>query len=333
MNPSRRLLAAVAFLGSILVIGTLGYMLIEGAVFSDALYMTVITISTVGYSEVFPLSGAGRIYTSALIVGGVGAALYTAAIGLEIVIERLLGGERRRRKMARVISALDDHVIVCGFGRVGRTVWQALERAGTPSVIVEIDAVLVDLAENEGALVLEGDATTDAALEQAGIDRARALIACVMSDADNLVIVLSAKNRCSDLRVIARASEVASESKLTLAGADRVVAPQRVGAERLAALAAQPRIDEFVDLVLHGKLVSLRIEEFTVRPGAELAGETLRGAEVRRKTGALVLAVEDARGIVQFNPDPDLSLLPGHTIIGMGTESQLMSLAEIVSEA
>jgi voltage-gated potassium channel len=161
------------------------------------------------------------------------------------------------------------------------------------------------------------------------VDRARALVACVQSDADNLSIVLSARHRKPDLRIIARASESAVEPKLRLAGADRVVVPQQVGAQRLAALAGQPRLDEFVDIVLHGKLVELRIEEFTVGGEAALAGSTLRSSEIRSRSGALVLAVEDARGRLLFNPDPGSVFRPGQTFIGMGTEPQLERLREL----
>jgi len=326
VTGERRLAAALALLGFIIVGGTIGYMVVADAAFGVALYMTVITISTVGYNETIPLDGAGRLFTGILIVVGVGSALYTAGIALEIGLERIVGGDWRRRRMSREIAGIRDHVIVCGFGRVGRNTWTELKAEDTQAVVIERDAGLIAEAEALGALVVPGDATKDATLSAAGIDRARALIACVQLDADNLVIVLSAKTRNPQLRVVARASEADSEEKLRLAGADRVVLPQKVGAQRLAALAGRPHLDEFVDLVLHGKLVELRIEEFAVESRSPLIGSTLRSSDIRGRSGALVLALEDLSGRLVFNPDPGMTFRPSQAFICLGTESQLERL-------
>jgi voltage-gated potassium channel len=331
VSRERRLAAALALLGLIIALGTAAYVAFEDAALSDALYMTVITITTVGYSEVIPLAGTGRLLTGILIVVGVGSALYTAGIALEIGLERIVGGDWRRRRMSREIAGIRDHVIVCGFGRVGRNTWIELKAEDTPTVVIERDPELVSAAEAMGALVVAGDATKDEALAAAGIDRARALIACVQLDADNLVIVLSAKTRHPRLRVVARAAEPDSEEKLRLAGADRVVLPQKVGAQRLAALAGRAHLDEFVDLVLHGKLVELRIEEFTVGDDSPLVGATLRGSDIRGRSGALVLALEDLGGRLVFNPDPGMTFRPHQSFMGMGTESQLERLRSLTA--
>jgi voltage-gated potassium channel len=328
MTRERRLAASVAILAATTVLGTIGYVLIEGAPFLDALFMTVITISTVGFREVFDLSVAGQVLTVAVIIVGVGAGLYTAATALELGLERFIGGERERRRMGKEISSLEGHVILCGFGRVGRNTWTELQETGTPTVVVEVDPELTEEARRAGALVVTGDATADATLAAAGIDRARALVACVRSDADNLVIVLSARHRRRDLLVVARAAEIASEHKLRLAGADRVVVPQMVGAERLAALATRPRLDEFVDLFLHGKLVELQIEEFAVGKDSVLVGTLLRDSRIREDTGAMVLAIETPAGHLTFNPPPETPIQPGHTLIGMGSQGQLDALRE-----
>lgn len=329
MSRERRLAAALALLGLIILLGTTAYVVVEGATVADALYMTIITISTVGYAEVFPLDGGGRLLTGILIVVGVGSALYTAGIALEIGLERIVGGDWRRRRMSKEIAGISDHVIVCGFGRVGRNTWTELRAEDTPTVVIERDPDLIASAAALGALVVAGDATKDEALVAAGIDRARALIACVQLDADNLVIVLSARNRNPRLRVVARAAEADSEEKLRLAGADRVVVPQKVGAQRLAALAGRAHLDEFVDLVLHGKLVELRIEEFTVEADSPLVGATLRGSDIRGRSGALVLALEDLSGRLVFNPDPGMTFRPAQAFICMGTESQLERLRDL----
>ena len=329
MSQNRRLAAAIGLLTTVWALGTLGYILIEQADPLDSVYMTLITISTVGFQEVFDLSTAGRLFTIVVILLGVGAALYTAATALELGVERFLGGGWRKRRMQKDISKVSDHVIVCGFGRVGSQVWRALEDEGTPSVVIEADEAVFERASQEGVLMVTGDATHDDVLEAAGIDRARSLVACVRSDADNLVIVLSAKTRRPALSIIARASELASEQKLKLAGADRVVAPQVVGAQRLAALASQPQLEEFVDLILHGKLVELRIEEIGVGRGAKFVGLLLRESAIRERTGALVLAVEDEHGHLIFNPDPAHRFAVGQTLIGMGNPEQLEHLRQL----
>ena len=326
MTRERRLAASLAVLVLVTIGGAVGYRIIEGAPFGDALYMTVLTISTVGFQEVFPLSTAGRALTAGLIVVGVGAALYTAATALEIALERFIGGELRERRMNREIDRLHDHVIVCGFGRVGRNVWRALGEENISAVVIEADPDAVTIALDDGALIVQGDATHDQTLDAAGIERARALIACVRSDSDNLVIVLSAKSRRADLSVIARANEVEAREKLRLAGADRVVSPQLVGAHRMAALAAEPRLDEFVDVILHGRLMELRIEGIEVDPRSPLAGKSLRESAIREESGALVLAVETPGGDLQFNPDPELLLRSGCMIVAIGTSDQVEAL-------
>jgi len=326
MTRERRLAASLIILILITLGGAIGYVIIEGAEFGDSLYMTVITISTVGFEELFPLSVPGRIFTVGLIVVGVGSALYTAGMALEIGIERYLGGEIQRKRMTREIDTLSDHVIVAGFGRVGSHTWRSLHEEGIRSVVIETDPDALETAFTSGALVAEGDATRNDVLEAAGIHRARALIACVREDADNLVIVLSAKSLRSELPVIARANEFEAREKLRLAGADRVVSPQLVGAHRLAALAAEPRLDEFVDVILHGKLMELRIEGFEIDDRSKLSGRTLRETDIRSISGAQVLALESPGGDIVFNPDPEVMIRPGHTLIAIGSSEQVERL-------
>jgi voltage-gated potassium channel len=326
MTRERRLLASLTILVLITFGGALGFVIIEGANLGDALYMTVLTISTVGFEEVFPLSTTGRLLATGIIVVGVGTALYTAGTALEIGLERFLGGEIRRRRMTRDIDSLTDHVIVAGFGRVGSHTWESLNNENIPSVVIESEPTAVDDAIGAGALVVEGDATRNEVLEAAGIERARALIACVREDSDNLVIVLSAKNRRRDLPVISRANEPQSRDKLRLAGADRVVSPPLVGAHRLAALAAEPRLDEFVDVILHGKLMELRIEGFEIGERSVLSGQLLSEADIRSMSGAQVLALEAPGGDIVLNPEPSTMIRPGHNLIAIGTSEQVERL-------
>lgn len=301
-------------------------MVIENARPLDAVYMVVITLSTVGYAELFPLSDLGRVFTIALITTGVGAALLTATSALEVGIDNL-AGRRTRQKMEATVSKIRDHFILCGYGRVGRGTYERLRASQASVVVIEDRAEAAEEARQAGALVVEGDATTNRVLEEAGIHRARALIACVEEDSDNLVIVLSAKALNPGLWVVARASVEESYEKLVLAGADRVVAVQRVGAHRLAALALGSAMAEFLDLVVEGGLVELQIHTFDIEGSSPFVGVSLKESGIREQSGALILAIEDAQGDLALNPDPEVVIEPGQVLYGIGTEDQLYRLS------
>jgi voltage-gated potassium channel len=332
MKGITRVRVAAAILTTVIVAGTVGFMIIEQASLLDAFFMTMITISTVGYSEVFPLSGAGELFTVALIVLGVGTLFYTAGAALEAAFENL-SGRRGQTRMARTIEQLDGHYIICGFGRVGSATWELMRDRGAPVLVVEGDPIAAQRARDAGALVLEMDATHNETLEEAGIARATALIACVTADSDNLVIVLSAKALCPDLLVIARAAESESERKLFLAGADRVVAPQRVGAHRLASMAFQPELADFVDLVLQGNHVEFRVQQMLIGDECSLVGMSLREAGIRQRSGAMILAVQDESRRLYLNPDPDLVITPGQVMVGIGTNDQIDRLTVLMAGA
>ncbi|MDH3397018.1 MAG: potassium channel protein, partial [Acidimicrobiia bacterium] len=319
-------------LGTVVVVGTLGFVLIENAPLLDSFFMTMITISTVGYSEVFPLSQTGELFTVGLIVVGVGTLFYTAGAALEAAFENL-SGRRGLTRMTRTIERLTDHHIICGFGRVGSATWELMEGRGASILVVEGDPIAAQEAREAGALVLENDATHNETLVEAGIEKARSLIACVTADSDNLVIVLSAKALCPDLLVIARAAESESERKLYLAGADRVVAPQRVGAHRLASMAFQPELADFVDLVLQGNHVEFRVQQMQIHEDCVLAGMSLREAAIRQRSGAMILAVEDESRRLYLNPDPDLIITPGQVMVGIGTNDQIEKLTMLMTGA
>lgn len=331
MKGLTRLRVAAAILGTVIAAGTAGFMLIEKANFLDSFFMTMITISTVGYSEVFPLSPAGELFTVVLIVVGVGTLFYTAGAALETAFENL-SGRRGTTKMTRTIERLSDHYIICGFGRVGSATWELMVGRGAEVLVIEGDPATAQEAREAGALVLEEDATHNDALVDAGIDRARSLIACVTADSDNLVIVLSAKALRPDLLVIARAAESESERKLYLAGADRVVAPQRVGAHRLASMAFQPELADFVDLVLQGNHVEFRVQQIQIHADCILAGMSLREAAIRQRSGAMILAVEDESHHLYLNPDPDLIITPGQVMVGIGTHDQIEKLTLLMTK-
>jgi voltage-gated potassium channel len=328
VNPRRRILFGFGLLSVAVVVGTVGYVVMEDVSFFDAFYMVAITVSTVGFQQEFPLSTTGRVWTMSIIVMGIGAALYTAVTSIEYLID--LGSVRSKRKMEHDISRLSNHVIVCGWGRVGRGTWNTLRDRDIPVVVIETDHDRVEIAHASEALVIAGDATHNDVLERAGIHSAAALIACVADDSDNLVIALSAKSLRPELRVICRATEMESERKLLLAGADAVVAPQAVGAERLAMMALQPELAQIFDIVINGNAVEFRVEELDIGPDCAMAGKTIRESGIRQESGALILAVEGEEDTVLINPGPDVKLVPGERLVVVGTKDQVDRAAKLL---
>jgi len=322
----RRLRFGVAALVGIIVAGTVGYAAL-GFAWLDALYQTVTTVSTVGFREVHPLSAGGQAFTIALILVGVGTALYTFTQVLEVVVEGHVQEVLGRRRMEREIGRMAGHVIVCGFGRVGRNLAQYLTGAGEDVVVIEIDPERAAAAQGAGNVV-RGDATVDEVLKEAGIERARVLVTALTTDAANLFVTLTARSLSADLFIVARARIESSEAKLTQAGADRVVNPQGIGGARMAAFVLQPHVAEFLDVVMHDGSLEFRLEEVPLPAGSPLAGHSLRDAHIRDSTGALILALREAGGGFATNPPPETVLEAGQILIAIGTEGQLRALAD-----
>jgi len=306
-------------------VGTIGYLLL-GFELLDAAYQTVTTVSTVGFREVEPLSPNGQIFTMVLILVGVGATLYALATVMELILEGRLNELLGRRRMEQSIAAKHDHVIICGWGRVGRAIAAEVHAAKRDLVIVELDPSRV---ANETHDTVVGDATEDDVLKAAGLDRASALVAAVDSDAANSFIVLSARALREDLFIVARARGQYSEGKLRRAGADRIVNPQSIGGARMAAFVLQPHVAEFLDVVMRDGALEFRLEEVEVPVGSPLAGVTLGESSLRDRTGALVLALRDPDGQFRTNPRSDTRIEPGEVIIAIGTPAELESLAEL----
>ena len=316
-------------LAVIIIVGTAGFVIIDGAGVFDAFYMVVITITTVGFAEVIDLSTLGRAWALVLLALGFGVAFYTAVAGIEYLVD--LGQVRRANRMQKLIDELTGHVIVCGFGRVGRATVANLMPTEVPIVVIEQDEGRAERARETGVLVVQGDATHNDVLGKAGVAVASVLIACVDADSDNLVIALSTKSIRPDLRVICRATEPESERKLRLAGADAVVTPQAVGAERLAALALQPELSQIFDIVVDGRPVEFHVEELDVEPGCAVEGQTLRECGIRQESGASVIALEDQKVATQVNPAPDTKLKAGDRLVLVGTKDQVDRAAKLLS--
>jgi voltage-gated potassium channel len=323
-DPWQRVRTAALVLGLVTVASTVAYILL-GLSPLDALYQTVTTISTVGFREYGHTDTAWKLTTVVVILLGAGTALYTLGLFLETLVEGRLTDRLGRRRTARRIAAMQGHVIVCGWGRVGRTIAAHLQGAGTEVVVVDNDPSRVALVD--GAAV-EGDATDDDVLREAGIERAATLIAALSTDADNLYITLSARAMRPDLFIVARARMEAAEPKLAQAGANRVVNPQKIGGARMAALATQPAVADFLDVVMHDGSLEFRLGEVPLEQGSPLIGRTLRDTQIRDRTGALILAVRDSSGTFLTNPSPEVVLGADQLLIAIGTEVQLKALAD-----
>jgi voltage-gated potassium channel len=323
----RRLrLAGVAFL-MVLVVGTAGYMGF-GLGFVDALYQTVTTVTTVGFRELKDFGPGEQLFTIALIVLGVGAALYTITLLIETMVDGPAAELLARRRRDRRIGAMNGHTIVCGIGRVGRAIARELTDAGHSVVVVDAQA---DRIEGLPYTSVLGDATLDSTLRTAGIMRARALIAALESDADNLFVTLSGRALRADLFIVARAREEESVSKLERAGADRVVNPQELGAQRMASFVAQPNVADYVDIVMHERDRTFRLQEVSVPSGSPVDGQTLGHLDLRSSTGAMVFAVRSPDGSFVTNPDPALRITAGHVLIAIGSDQHLAALETRVS--
>lgn len=326
VDPARRLRIALLGLLGVIAAGTAGYLAL-GLGFEDALYQTVITVTTVGFREVRDFDSADRAFTMVLIVVGVGTVLYTFSLLLETLVEGHLRDLVGRRRVEKDLARSSGHTIVCGWGRVGRSVAAALQRSGQQLVVLDLDSArLADCPHP----YLVGDVTDDRVLERAGVRRARVLVASLSSDADSLYTVLSARALAPDLVIIARARTEAAEAKFVRAGATRVVNPQRIGGDRIAAAALQPHVVDFLDVVMHDRGLEFRLEEVLVEDGSPLAGTTFEASRAM-VGGAIVLALRSPGGGFLTNPPAHTYVRPGDVAIVVGTPDQIDGLRQVAA--
>jgi voltage-gated potassium channel len=314
--------------------GTVGFQIIEGWPFLDAFYMTVITISTVGFQEVAALSPAGKVFTIVLILTGI--AVITTGVGFifSTVIEGTFGEIMRRQSMEKKLAKIKDHFIICGSGAVGEDVVSEFIHAKAPFVLIDKEAATIDLRLKEFPKILYviGDATDDEILKAANIDEARGIVAVLGNDADNLYICLTARSLNPRLRIIARAIEGEAISKLKKAGADYVFSPEKIGGVRLAAAALRPSVTSFLDAILKGHHLNLILDEVEVQNNSLIAGKTLKEAEISKNIGIIVLAVKAADlDKLTFNPVSDTVIKPGDHLIAFGSTDQITKLQKICS--
>jgi voltage-gated potassium channel len=332
----RRLRSWIIVLGSgvLLIVtgGTLGFMWIEHYSPFDAFYMTLITVTTVGYQELHPLSFWGRVFNSFLIFFGVTMLLLAVGGMTQVIIELELTqffGKRRTRKM---IEKLQDHIIVCGFGRVGRGAAHELQRASVPFLIVDKSEERVEWAIRDGMLAVLADATDDETLKHAGILRAKGLIATLQSDADNLFVILSAKALKPSLQVSARVASEQSEKKMRLAGADHVFAPYDMTGNRMAQVMLKPHVFQFIDFTTKGMGLDVGIEQLSVPAASEFASKSLSQSRIRSELGVIVLAIRKSDGSMHFNPAAEAEIEAGDFLIVMGEHANLQKLEQMLGE-
>lgn len=329
MDPEKRLKAVLLILVAVIAFGTVGYALIEKWSLLDALYMTIITLSTVGFREVYSLSPSGRMFTIVIIVVGVAGAAYTLSVIGQMVVEgeikRLLG----RRRMQKGIQELVDHYIVCGFGKVGRRAARELSFRRVPFVIVDKDPQRIEQAEKDAFLFVQGDSTTDETLIDAGIERAKGLIIAVANEADNVFIALSARQLNPHLFITARGESDDAEKKLKRAGANKVVFPHRIGAIRMALTTLRPNLVDFMSVVTFDKDTGLAIEEIQIKPGSSLDQTTLQVCPIRKELGIMVVGIKKEGKDVFLNPAPDTKIEAGDILIVIGEKKKLESLERL----
>lgn len=323
--PNRLVLAFLSFLVLILT-GTLGYHWLEEMDMVDSLYMTVITISTVGFGEVRELSHTGRMFTIGLIIGGGVIVAYALSASAEF----LMSGEWRRilerRRHSRMLSDLSGHVIVCGFGRVGRRVSHELTDEDVPFIVVDTSSERVEHAWELGYVAVVGNAANETMLREAGIEKARALIAAVSSDAENVFIILTARSLNEDLQIIARANYEDSEPKMIRAGANHTIVPYTISGKRMVTMLMRPNVADFLDEVAHVGGMELLLEQIHIHPESPLAGKSLSQMDIRNNMGITVLACRHTDGKFETHPGPGSMMEPDSILLVLGTRDQLFDM-------
>jgi voltage-gated potassium channel len=307
----------------ILIGGCIGYSVIEGWDGLDALYMTVITLTTVGFQEVHPLSPSGKIFTLFLLLFGVGFFLYFLGSITGMVVQGTLKDVYGRRKLDKQISQITGHYIICGFGRIGRTVTQLLRDKPMEVVIIEKNPECIPLFLEKNLLYVLGEATSEEHLLKAGIERAKGLVAAASSDADNVYITLTARGLNPDLFILARAAEESSIKNLNRAGADKVISPYDIGARRMANTILRPTVIDFIELAVHNRNLDLQMEELVIGEQSHIKDATLMESAIRKDYNLIVVAIKKKSGEMIFNPSSQAKIQEGDTLVAMGDRENL----------
>ncbi len=316
----------------IFAVSTMGYMLIEGWSLLDSMYMTVITLGTVGFKEINDLSDPGRIWTMLVIAAGIGVVGFAFTRATRIIVENELQDILRRRKMTKEIAKIREHYILCGYGRIGNLICKELAKKKVPFVVVDDDPAVVDRIREHGFLAVLGDATRDDVLMEAGIDRATGLVCAVDTDAENVYISLAARSLNKDLYIVARATDDDAEGKLLKAGATRVVSPYNIGGFRMAQAILQPTVVDFIELATKSENLELQIEQVKIEKGTELINKTLAQSNIRSELGIIIVAIKRADGSFLYNPASQASLHEGDCLVAMGEPDSMAKLQKLAKE-
>ncbi len=328
MPYRRQIFYSLVLVLLVIATGTAGYMLIERWGLLDALYMTVITITTVGYREVHPLSRYGMVFTIFLILFSLGIVFYILNTGARAIIEGEFAQLLGRRKLEKRIKKLKDHYIICGYGRMGKIISREFQANGSEFVVIEKEP-LPPGAEEAGLLIVQGDATRDEVLKEAGIETAAGLVSVLPTDAENLYVVLTAKGLNPTLNVVARAGDEGSEQKLLRAGADRVVSPYFIGGLRIAHTILKPAVMDFIEFATKSGNLELQMEEIYISEGSPLAGQSLDQCGLGRDLGIIVVGMKEAQEEMKFNPTSRSVLKAGNVLIALGEASNLKKLEKL----
>jgi len=328
---ARRFLLTLLAIVFTLAIGTVGFTVIDHYPPFDAFYMTLTTMTTVGYGELHPLSHAGRIFNSFLIMFGVTSILIAIGAMTQSIIELEFGDAIGKRRTKRMIDNLKDHYIICGYGRVGRGAAEELRYAGVPFVVVDISPERVERAMLAGLLAVAADSTHDDTLRHVGIERARGLVAALATDADNLFVLLSAKGLNPRIYVSTRAAEEGAEAKMRRAGADAVFAPYTITGHRLAQSLLRPHVVQFLDFATNDIDKDIALEQVRVADSSEMVSKTLKEMQIGRELGVIVLAIRHFDGQMVFNPPADTAVRGGDFLIVMGRQQNLRTLEELLA--
>jgi voltage-gated potassium channel len=328
---SERIVRGLVILLIILFIGTAGYIFIEGWELLDALYMTVITITTVGFGEVRALSPRGKIFTILVIFSGVGIIAYILAMVSQAMVDIQVRSIIGRTKLGLRMRSLKDHYIICGFGRIGKIIARELKSNDIPIVVIEHNRERAVLMEHENIPHITDDATSEDALIEAGITKAKGLVSVVASDADNLFITMSARGLNSELFILARADEEQTEKKLLRAGANRVFMPYLIGGQKMAQTIMKPAVTDFLDFTVHNRKIGLEMGELEVREGSRLVGCSLIDSGIRQEMDVIIVAIQKKAGAMEFNPSFKTRIEQGDTLIALGKSHDLGKLATVLS--
>lgn len=329
----KRIGVLIVIIGGTLAVGTAGFRMVDGYSWFDAFYMAAITMTTVGYAEVVPLTHAGRIFNSAYLVGSVSVLLLVIGLMTHAAVEMQLTNFFGRRRTRKMIDRMTNHYIVCGFGRVGKGAASELRAAGAEVLVVDKRDDVVEYATQCGFAAIKGDSTRDETLREAGVHRARGMVLALASDADNLFAVISAKGLNPDLVVAARAGEEEAERKLKQVGANEVFAPYRMTGVRLAQSLVKPHVHQFIDIATTSLGMEVWIEQLAVSDASDLSGKTLAELNVRRELKVIVLSIRRADGTMIFNPGADAKIEAGDSLIVMGESGPLRNLEARVAGA